>query len=105
MSTNSKKYHNVDLDNYNALVFLLSIGFSLNTPLFLSTKLTDKDHLQSCFFNLSVSGSFGSPPLQLKTQRTKASMDIQSSIVSLDPAWFRVRVEGSEDLSSRDKFD
>ena len=32
-------------------------------------------------------------------------MDVRSSTASSDSVWFRVRVEGSEDLSSRDELD
>ena len=105
MPTNSKKYRNIDLGNCNALVFLPSKAFRINVPLLSSTKLTDKEYLRSYFSNLSAPDSLGSPPPQLKTQRTKASVGMRSSTVSSDPAWFRVRVEGSEDPSSKDNFD
>ena len=99
LSSNSKEYRHVDLDNRNAPVFLPSEALSINIPLLPSTNLTDKDRLRSYFFDLGTPGSFGSPPSQLKTQRSKASMNVQSSTALSDPAWLRVRVEGSEDPS------
>ena len=38
-------------------------------------------------------------------ERTKASINIRSSTALSDSVWFRVRVEGSEDLSSTDMVD
>ena len=105
MSTNSKQYCHVDLGNRNAPIFLPSKILSINIPLLSSTNLTDKDCLRSCLFDLSAPGSLGSPPLRLKTQRIKPSVDVRSTTASSDPAWFRVRVEGSEDPSSSDEFD
>ena len=55
--------------------------------------------------DLSAPGSLGSPPPQLKTQRAKTSVDVRSSTSSSGPVWFRLRVEGIEDPSSRDEFD
>ena len=104
MSTNSKKHHHIDLGNRNAAVFLSSKAISINTPLLSSTNLTDKDRLRSCLFDLSAPSSFDSLPLRLKTQRPKASVDVRSSTTSSNPAWFRVRVEGSEDPSSDDEL-
>ena len=105
MSTNSKQYRHVDLGNRNAPIFLPSKTLSINIPLLSSTNLTDKDRLRRCLFDLSAPSSCGSPPLRLKTQRTKPSVDVRSTTASPDSAWFRVRVEGSGDPSSRDEFD
>ena len=38
-------------------------------------------------------------------EQTKASINLRSSTASSDSVWFRVRVEGSEDLSSTEKVD
>ena len=103
--TNNKKHRRVDLINLNAPVLLPSKAKRISIPLLPFASSTDRARSRSCFFDLSASGSFGTTTSPLNSNRMKASMKVRSNTPSSDAVLFRIRVEGTEDPSSRDEFD
>ena len=102
---NNKKHRRVDPTNLNAPVFLPFKAITISIPRLPFASSTDKSRSQSNFFDLNAPGSFGTTTSQLNSKRIKASTKVRSSTLSSGSAWFRVKVEGSEDPSSRDEFD
>ena len=101
--TNNRKHRYVDPINLNAPVFLPSKAIRISIPHRSFASPTDKGRSQSNFFDFSAPSS--TKISQLNSKRIKASTKVRSSTPSSDSVWFRVRVEDSEDPSSRDEFD